>query len=98
MCLMRSQSRTTSAAKLVRSGARKVPYVSPHYGGVDARVLNIFQAPGPKTDRQHDGSGFLCVENDDPSAERFATLLDGAGIPVGETRRVSAAPAWDLPH
>lgn len=62
-----------------------VPYVSPDYGGVDARVLNIFRDPGPKTHRQHDGSGFLCAENDDPGAERFATLLDGAGIPVGET-------------
>ena len=67
------------------SGRGWVPYVSPDYGGVNARVLNIFRDPGPRTLPQHDGSGFLCVENDDPSAERFATLLDGAGITVGET-------------
>ena len=66
--------------------------MSPDYGGVDARVLNIFRDPGPKTHTQHDGSGFLCVENDDPSAERFATLLDGAGIPVGETLSWNACP------
>lgn len=74
------------------SGRGWVPYVSPDYGGVDARVLNIHRDPGPKTHRQHDGSGFLCVENDDPGAERFATLLDGAGIPVGETLSWNAYP------
>jgi hypothetical protein len=74
------------------SGRGWVPYVSPDYGGVDARVLNIFRDPGPKTHRQHDGSGFLCVENDDPSAERFATLLDDAGIAVDETLSWNAYP------
>lgn len=74
------------------SGRGWVPYVSPDYGGVDARLLNIFRDPGPKTHPQNDGSGFLCVENDDPSAERFATLLDGAGIPVGETLSWNAYP------
>jgi len=74
------------------SGRGQVPYVSPDYGGVDVRVLNIFQSPGPMTHRQHDGSGFLCAENDDPSAERFTTLLDSAGIPVGETLSWNAYP------
>jgi hypothetical protein len=74
------------------SGRGWAPYVSPDYGGVDARVLNIFRDPGPKTHRQHDGSGFLCVENDDASAERFATLQDGAGIAVGETLSWNAYP------
>ena len=53
-----------------------VPYVAPVYGGVNARVLNIFRDPGPKARAEHGGSGFLCPENDDASAERFATLLD----------------------
>ena len=69
-----------------------VPYVSPDYGGVDARVLNIFRDPGPKTHREHDGSGFLCAENDDAGAERFATLLDDAGILVSETLSWNAYP------
>jgi hypothetical protein len=69
-----------------------VPYVAPVYGSVNARVLNIFRDPGPKTHSQHGGSGFLCPENDDASAERFATLLDSAGIAVGETLSWNAYP------
>jgi Uracil DNA glycosylase superfamily len=63
--------------------------VAPVYGGVDARVLCILRDPGLKTHNQYGGSGFLCPENDDASAERFATLLDDAGIAV------SAILAWN---
>ena len=80
------------------SGRGWVPYVSPDYGGVDARVLNVFRDPGPKTNRQHDGSGFLSTENDDAGAERFATLLDGAGISVGETLSWNAYPWYIYDH
>ena len=69
-----------------------VPFVAPVYGGVNARVLNIFRDPGPKARADHGGSGFLCPENDDASAERFATLLDGAGIAVSETQSWNAYP------
>jgi Uracil DNA glycosylase superfamily len=74
------------------SGRGWVPYVAPVYGGVDARVLCIQRDPGPKTHSQHGGSGFLCLENDDATAERFASLLDGAGIPVAETLAWNAYP------
>jgi len=59
-------------------GRTWMPYVAPAYGGVEATVLILARDPGPKTDNQHgnDGSGFLCAENDDPSAERLALLLD----------------------
>jgi len=63
------------------AGRGWVPYVASLYGGVNARVLNIHRDPGPKTRSQHGGSGFLCLENDDATAERFAALLDGAGMP-----------------
>jgi hypothetical protein len=76
------------------SGRGWVPYVAPVYGGVDARVLNIHRDPGPKTHSQYGGSGFLCTENDDASAERFATLLDSAGIAVSETLSWSAYPSY----
>jgi hypothetical protein len=74
------------------AGRGWVPYVSPLYGGVSARVLNVHRDPGPMTDGRQGGSGFLCTENDDPSAERFATLLDGAGIAVSETLSWNAYP------
>lgn len=34
----------------------------------------------------------LCIENDDPAAERFALLLDGAGIDVGSLAPWNACP------
>jgi len=74
------------------SGQAGVPYVAPIYGGVDARVLFIARDPGPKTQDDQGGSGFLSLENDDASAERFATLLDEAGIPVRETLPWNAYP------
>ena len=80
------------------SGRGWVPYVAPIYGGVNARVLFIARDPGPKTHTQHGGSGFLCLENDDATAERFATLLDGAGIPVGETLAWTPTPGTSTAH
>jgi hypothetical protein len=74
------------------AGRGWVPYVSPLYGGVNARVLNVHRDPGPKTDGRQGGSGFLCTENDDTSAERFANLLDAAGIAVSETLSWNAYP------
>lgn len=77
---------------MVAPGQAGIPYVAPVYGGVDARVLFIARDPGPKTQGELGGSRFLSLENDDASAERFATLLDDAGIPVGETLPWNAYP------
>lgn len=63
----------------LRSDDEWMPYVAPVYGGTKARVLAIFRDPGPKT-QVGSGSGMLCVENDDPSAERHFNFLREAGI------------------
>lgn len=63
-----------------RDGRGWAPYVPPHHGGVDARVISILRDPGPAT-RLGTGSGFISVENDDPTAERMARLFDRFGIP-----------------
>jgi uracil-DNA glycosylase len=70
--------------ELREEGRGWVPYVAPIYGGVDARMLSILRDPGPMTDASGKGSGFLCLENDDPAAERFATLLHEAGLTAGD--------------
>jgi hypothetical protein len=75
-----------------------VPYVAPVYGGVKARVLCIQRDPGPMTNSQHGGSGFLCPENDDATAERFATQLDNAGIPVSIILAWNAYPWYINRH
>jgi hypothetical protein len=62
-----------------QDGRGWVPYVAPMHGGIDAEVLSILRDPGPAT--QNDvGSGFLCVENDDPTAERQLRLFESVGI------------------
>lgn len=74
-----------------RSGRGWMPYIAPMYGGTNARVLSIFRDPGPKT-QDGTGSGMLCCQNDDPSAELHATLLANAGIPVAELLPWNAYP------
>ena len=56
-----------------------VPEVAPMHGGVDAVILTLLRDPGPKTQGNR-GSGFLCIENDDPTAERQFELFDQYGI------------------
>lgn len=67
------------------------PYVAPLHGGVEARVLSILRDPGPAT-QDEIGSGFICVENDDGSAELQAVLLEAAGIPAFELLPWNAYP------
>jgi hypothetical protein len=74
------------------AGKAGVPYVAPVYGGVNARALFVARDPGPKTQAGLGGSGFLSLDNDDPSAERFSTLLHAAGVPVAETLPWNAYP------
>lgn len=75
----------------LRSGGEWLPYVAPLYGGVHARVLAILRDPGPKT-RDGNGSGMLCVENDDQSAERYDGFLTAAGIAPGDLMAWNAYP------
>jgi hypothetical protein len=49
---------------------------------VNAEALLLLQDPGPKTQRANQGSGFLSIENDDPSARRLARILDHVRLDV----------------
>lgn len=73
-----------------------MPYIVPLYGGVDARVLSLLGSPGPST-KAHTGSGMLCVENNDATAERMADLLAQARIPVAALLPWNAYP-WYIPE
>jgi hypothetical protein len=75
---------TTLVDELSQVGRGFIPYVAPLYGGVNADVLLIFQDPGPKT-QVDGGSGMLCAENDDPTAELFSDCLDAARLDVART-------------
>jgi hypothetical protein len=71
---------------------RWAPYVAPMYGGVDARLLAVLRDPGPKTNADHCGSGFLCWENDDATAGRIAAVFAGVGIRAGDVAPWNAYP------
>ncbi|MGZ9828267.1 hypothetical protein ACXYTP_15265 [Tsukamurella ocularis] len=72
-----------------------VPYVAPTYGGTNARVLALLQDPGPKTkDGKRNGSRMLCIENADPTAERYKALLAASGIDVCDVQAWNAFP-WE---
>ncbi len=73
-----------------RDGHGWMPHVAPWHGGVEARVLSILRDPGPKT-QDGVGSGFLCVENDDPTAELQAQI-EGAGIAPRDVTPWNAYP------
>jgi hypothetical protein len=68
------------------------PYVAPVHGGVHAQVLSILRDPGPATQDGGEGSGFLCVENDDASAELQCELLDHAGLVAADLLPWNAYP------
>lgn len=65
--------------ELRESGRGWAPYVAPLHGGIEARALSILRDPGPAT-RDETGSGFICVENNDGSAELQARLLERSGV------------------
>ena len=67
-----------------------IPYVDPDCGGVNARVLMLFQDPGPKAAAR--GSGMLSISNDDPSAETIWHLLSEASIPWSDVMPWNAVP------
>jgi uracil-DNA glycosylase len=56
---------------------REIPYFDPLDGGINARCLFLFEAPGP---RARD-SGFISRNNPDESAKNFFELNHQAGLP-----------------
>lgn len=74
-----------------QDGRGWMPHVAPWHGGVDARVLSVLRDPGPKT-QDGVGSGFLCIENDDPTAERQCHAFAEAGIEALDTTPWNAYP------
>jgi hypothetical protein len=77
--------------------ARWLPYVAPLYGGIHAEMLNVLRDPGPKTQLKN-GSGFICLENDDPTAENMCSFLYNAGIDPARTLAWNAYPWYINRH
>jgi hypothetical protein len=69
-----------------------IPYVDPDMGGVSARVLFLFQDPGPMASAATGGSGLLSPSNDDPSANTMCQVLHEAGLSWSEISAWNAVP------
>jgi hypothetical protein len=81
----------------VRYGV-EVPEFDPLDGGVNARILFLFEKPGPMTSDQKTGragSGFISRDNDDPSAEATFNFMAAAEIPREDTVTWNVVPGWN---
>jgi hypothetical protein len=88
---------TAYAAKLRERGSIEVPDFDPFDGGIEARVLFLFEKPGPMTakDGKRKGSGFISRNNDDPSAAAAFDFWIRAGLPRQETVSWNVIPWWN---
>lgn len=57
-----------------------VPWFDPADGGIDARVLWLLEAPGPKATRERGGSGIISCNNHDGAAENTWRARTEAGV------------------
>jgi hypothetical protein len=88
---------TTYVAGLRRYPNREVPEFDPCDGGINARLLFLFEKPGPMTsvEGKGRGSGFISRDNDDPSAEATGNFMRTAGIPRQATVLWNTIPWWN---
>jgi len=76
----------------------EIPDFDPLDGGIDARVLFLFEKPGPMTSaasQTRAGSGFISRNNDDPSAEATHMFMRTAGLARTETISWNVIPGWN---
>lgn len=76
-----------------------VPDFDPLDGGSDARLLFLFEKPGPMTAvarrGTRAGSGFISRNNDDPTAEATWRFMRDAGVPRRATVTWNVIPWWN---
>jgi hypothetical protein len=88
---------TAYAASLRESGSVEVPDFDPCDGGTAARVLFLFEKPGPMTAQGTGklGSGFISRDNDDPTAEATFMFMQQAGLRRTLTVIWNVIPWWN---
>src|SRR5688572_10257099 len=82
------------ATELRQRGEGEVPHFDPLDGGVEARVLFLFEKPGRMT-AEGAGSGFISQNNDDLTAEATCHFLRKAGIARKLTVAWNVVPWWN---
>jgi uracil-DNA glycosylase len=82
---------TDYVADLRRRNLGEVPDFDPCGGGIGARVLFLFEKPGPKAAE----SGFISRNNDDSTAAAIFNFMQEAGIPRRLTVIWNLVPWWN---
>lgn len=57
-----------------------IPWFDPWDGGIEAKILWLLEAPGPKATKKR-GSGFISCNNDDQTAKNTWETREEAGVP-----------------
>jgi hypothetical protein len=86
---------TAYTAALRERGSVEVPNFDPLDGGIEARVLFLFEKPGPKTSEAGGGSGFISRNNDDPTADAIFEFMNDACLPRGHVVIWNTIPWWN---
>lgn len=80
-------------------GRGEVPDFDPLDGGTSAKVLFLFEKPGPMTSVNRSGervgSGFISRDNDDPTAEATFRFMEEAGLDRRVTTVWNMVPWWN---
>jgi hypothetical protein len=83
----------------LRTCGGEVPDFDPLDGGIEAKVLFLFEKPGPMTAqgnaRLKVGSGFISRNNDDQTAEATFRFMKEAAVPRQGTVAWNLVPAWN---
>jgi len=72
----------------------KIPDFDPLDGGTDAKILFLFEKPGPQVfgDRSY---GFISSDNNDETAANTLKFMSEANIPRNITCSWNTIPGWD---
>lgn len=82
---------TNYARSLRHRNLGEIPDFDPNDGGINSRILFLFEKPGPKAFE----SGFISRNNDDPTAENIFHFMKRAEIPRKETCIWNVIPGWN---
>jgi len=89
----------TYVEELRALGRGEVPDFDPLDGGDEARVLFLFEKPGPMTSskrgQERTGSGFISRDNDDPTAEATFLFMQKAWLDRRLTAVWNIVPWWN---
>jgi uracil-DNA glycosylase len=71
-----------------------VPWFDPGDGGVEAKILWLLEAPGPKATVERGGSGFISCDNNDGTAQNTFETRAEAGVVRKDVVHWNAIPCY----